>query len=146
MQKGHCLKSQGTGLEAQLCHWLAHNLGASLHLFRSLHLLKNGTQARAQALFLILKELYRALPIKLLLSDVPPGTGSMSPGSDHCLSISPHGRLGNPHRKRSVRTATFRAPRQAGSALNPDNLPCITRWRSCAINNEQREWLRAARN
>lgn len=45
--------SQCTGFEAQLCHRLAHDLGASMYLLRHqcLHLLKNGDSGDGPGLF-----------------------------------------------------------------------------------------------
>lgn len=48
----------------------AHKVDVPLRLFRRLHLLLRGTQARAQVLPLILTEPHRALPTTFLLSAV----------------------------------------------------------------------------
>lgn len=69
----------------------------------------------AQVFFLILKELYRVLTTKSLLSDVPQNTGSLCPGSNHYFYVSPYRGPGNHQRKQSARTAVFQALSQTGS-------------------------------
>lgn len=63
-------------------------------------------------------------------------TGSLCPGGGPGVRVSPRGGPGD---RRGKRPPSRLSPHQTGSALNPDYLLCITRWRSCVINNEDRQ-------